>query len=158
MVGWRRFRDVLAGAAVLLALECMMVYGIGVRVDVPKGQILALSKTVTRELDRRWPQIQAPLMSSMRPLVKAQVHHIVSTVTINIGGVPITLPPDLQKPVARELTTVVDVNLTQYFRHQFRPGQLLTPALVAGLLKEPVRIRVWVDLWRIPVPVFLQVP
>lgn len=152
-----RWGSAVLGAAVLLAMEGALVYGAGLKTVVSKQEAVQSSHALTIELDHRWPAIQASMMANVRPIVRQEVAHVVNQTTINIGGIPVRLPADMRGLVADKLNQVLEKNLSQYMRNRFKPSLFLTPHLVAQVLAQPVTVHLWVEVWRIPIPVTVEV-
>ncbi len=152
-----RWGSTALGAALVLAAEGALIYGAGLKTVVMKQQAVQASHAVAMELDRRWPTIQGAMMANVRPIVRQQVARMVNQTTINIGGIPVRLPVDMRGALAEKLNHVLQRNLSQYMRDRFKPSLFLTPDVVAKILKEPITMHLWVDVWRIPIPVTIEV-
>ncbi|NMP21814.1 hypothetical protein [Sulfobacillus harzensis] len=146
----------LAGAGLVLAVEAATIYGIGVQTTVPKSQAVAASHALANALDARWPSLEGPMMTTIRPIMRRQIGQIVGRTSIDIGGVPVRLPPSVRQVVADKMQQVLEANLSRYLRYRFRPSQFLTPRLVEKVLERPVKLRLWVNVGRIPIPVTIE--
>ncbi len=140
----------------LLAIEALLVYGVGLTITLPHSQADSVARTLSVHLQREWPQVQGPLLKSVEPILRQEVKGLVKQLTINIGGIRIALPPDVRNQVASQVDTALQASLADYFRHRFNPAQVMNPRLIRELLAQPVKLHLWVDVWRIPVPVTVQ--
>jgi hypothetical protein len=150
-------RGLVAGLMLALALQAVWIYGIGMVITIPASQARPLSATLSRQLQREWPAVRATALKSIRPLVKAQVESMVNQVTVDIGGVRVALPPSLRQQMAMDINRAMSRNLDTYFSRHFNPGALISPELIQKALEQPMRLKVWVDVWRLPLPVTVQV-
>lgn len=141
------------GALAVLAAEALLIYGIGVTITVPESQATAISMVVAQHLQQEWPQMRRTAFESIRPIMRRQVDNIVANITVDVGGARIVLPPSLRSQVAANINRVLVGNIRTYFMQQFNPAEVLTPALIRQALKKPLAVNIWVDLWRVPVPV-----
>lgn len=155
--GAKFIKGMAAGLLLALALESVWIYGIGLVIKIPASQAGPLSATLSRQLQREWPVMRTTALKNIKPLVKAQVASMVNQVTVDIGGVRVALPPSLRRQMAVDINRAISRNLDSYFSRHFNPGTLVSPALIRKALEQPIAMRVWVDLWRLPVPVDVRV-
>ncbi len=150
-------KGLIAGLLLALAIESLWVYGIGLVIRIPASQAGPLSVTLSRQLQRQWPAMRTTALKNIRPLVKAQVESMVNQVTVDIGGVRVVLPPSLQRQMAADINRAISRNLDAYFSSHFNPGTLISPSLIRKAMAQPIAMKVWVDVWRLPVPVTVRV-
>lgn len=133
-----------------------MIYGVGLNISVPQSQVGDISTAVSQHLKAEWPAMRETALKSMRPLMRREVDRMVSQVTIDVGGTRVALPPDMQRQVAADINQLLESNLNSYFRTQFNPGQIVTPALVKQAMAKPLTVHLWVKTWGIPLPVTIH--
>ena len=149
-------KGLLAGLVLAFALQAFWIYGIGLVIHIPAREAGPLSAALSRQLKREWPQMRATALKNIKPLVKSQVESMVNQVTVDIGGVRVVLPPSLRRQMAADIDRALSRNLDTYFSRQFDPGALISPKLIRQALQQPLSLKVWVDLWRLPVPVTVR--
>lgn len=144
------------GVLGLALVQGVFIYGGGIRIVVPASQICALSGPAAKQLRQEWPQVRNTVENTLQPLLRDQVRRMVGAITVDIGGVPISLPISLQSQVARQVDRLLVAHLTGYFKAGFNPSQILTPGIIHDALTRPVLMHVWVQMDGIPMPVCVR--
>ena len=140
----------------MFALLSLWIYGVGVHIVVPRAQAYQLSRDVAAHLQKEWPLLRGPMFDAMKPLVTREVRGMVGQVTVDVGGIRVQLPSNLQKQLAKDINYVLLANLRQYLSRGFNPKDLLTPQVVNEILARPLVVHVWVRAGMVPVPVTLS--
>ena len=143
--GW----GVLGGALAILALQALLIFGVGVHVEVPKAQAYRLGMQAASHLQT----VRAPFLDAVKPLVTQEVNRMVGEVTLDVGGVRVPLPDSLQVQLAKDINRLLLANLNQYLSRGFNPKAFLTPQVIKEILARPLVLRVWVRTGFLPIPV-----
>ncbi len=145
-----------AGFFALVAVEAVMIYAVGITTSVPKSQVGRVSTAVSSHLQTEWPAMRRTALNSMRPLMRREVNRMVSQVTIDVGGVRVTLPPDMRAQVAADINRLLESNLNTYFAKEFNPGQIISPALIREAMSKPLTVHLWIRALGVPMPVTIH--
>jgi len=153
----KTLKGMLWGAFLLLLMEIVVIYGVGLTVTLPTNQVTAIAGSISSMLQKNWPAMRTRALSSMHPFVRQESERLLARVTINVGGISIGIPEGLRSQVANDLNRILEENLESYMTHRFNPKTLVNAANIRLFLNEPMTFHVWVDLWRIPIPITLRI-
>ena len=151
------WRGIMMGIAGVLAIQAGFVYIGGFTVRIPVSQAPLVTQSTKRALAHQWPLLRNEAMTGIQPFIRQEVLVLLSQVSIHLGGFRVPLPDPLRSEMAGHLDRVLQMAIVSYWQHHLNPGQLITPRLIAQFLRQPMTVHLWVDVWKIPVPVTVHV-
>ncbi|MCY0898290.1 MAG: hypothetical protein OWU33_05035 [Firmicutes bacterium] len=146
----------LLGAAIVVGAEVVWIYGVGVTVSVPQGEVLALARGAITRLRPSWPRMREVALERLRPVIEDEVAQIVGQITIEIGGLKLPLPPNLKAQLTGDLTQLVFRELKQRVIPKVGLDEVLTPQLMRLALSQPLRVVLRVRTGPLTVPVTIN--
>ncbi len=146
----------VVGALSVLALQSLLIYGMGIHIVVSRTQAYGITRTLALHLREEWPSLRGPVLKAARPVVAQEVTRMVGAVTVDVGGVRVRLPVSLQKQLAKDINRLLLSDLHHYWSTRFNPNRLLTPQVVNQILARPLVLHAWVRAGIVPIPVTLS--
>lgn len=139
-------------------LQAVIIYGIGLTISIPTTQIAPMSHTLASHLQHNWPQIRPYAEGTIDPMIRQQVDNLVNGIHFSVAGQDMTPPRETKAALAHELNRIVQQRVAAYLDRKAVPKKLLSPQLIAQVMRQPFTLKVWVHVGILPVPVTVKIP
>lgn len=149
---WGSVGAAATGGVAVLALQAVLVYGIGLQIVLPESQMAPLSTALAKKFRADWPHMRHRIKKAITPLMHEEVNRLVSDIRITVGGTPIALPLSLKAQLAQDINRLLTANLEQYWGARWDPARVITPTLIEKAWAHPMVVHFWVRVDRVPVP------
>lgn len=147
----------LAGIALTLVVEASFIYSGGIAVTLRPSQTPEITDLAQRLAAPQWTQLQSQVMAGVRPVIQQQLVGMLDGAEVHVAGLTLALPTSVKTELERKMFALVDNTLHTFVRQRMTVRQVITPALVRGMLSHSVHDRLWVRVWGLPIPVTVRI-